>query len=63
MGKADKEGEGVKIGRENRNSTLLREGEERESDREKKKETKTKKETDTMKNRLYLGTPQCDGLV
>lgn len=49
--KADKEGEGVKMGREDRSS------------REKKKETKTEKETETLRNRLYLGTPQCDGLV
>lgn len=53
----------LKMGRENRNSTLLKEGEGREGDREKKKETKTKKETETLRNRLYLGTPQCGGLV
>lgn len=26
-------------------------------------ETKTEKETDTLRNRLYLGTPRCGGLV
>ena len=29
----------------------------------KKTETKTEKETETLRDRLYLGTPRCGGLV
>lgn len=62
--KADKKGEGVKTGGEDRSNTLLEEG-EGEGGRVtgEKIETKTEKETDTLRNRLYLGTPRCGGLV